>query len=216
MLVNEQQAASHDESAILHPSSRALFRFWEAMRAERAAPRRAELDLKQIRPLVPNLLIADSGVSGMAYRWRLAGTGICELYRRELTGQNMMSGWDGFEIGVMSRFLDGVVRNHQPCLLRFRFRTNLDQIIGAELIGLPILASDGRTIHVFGGVFPFREIASLAYDRIESMELSGARSIWTEHLPGDHLLSQAAHSAETHVSRPFRAFQVIDGGRHGI
>lgn len=209
MLVNEQDLPAPDATSILHPSSRTLFRFWETTRGANAAPRRVDLDLKQIHGLVPNLLVAERDERSLTYRWRLAGTGICELYQRELTGTGLLDGWDAFETGVISRYLDGVVRNLQPCLLRFRLRTDLDQEIGAEMISLPLLASDGRTIHILGGLFPFREIWSLAHGRIAGMQLSAARSIWTEHLPGDHLLPQGAETAD---NRPFRPFQVITGG----
>lgn len=210
MLVNEQLAASQADSSILHPSSRSLFRFWEASRAEKAAPTRENLDLRTIRNLIPYLLIAEFHERTGTYRLRLAGTGVCELYRREMTGSDFLMGWDSFEASVMSRFLGAVVRNHQPCLLRFRLTTDLGEVIGAEMVGLPLLAGDGRSIHVFGGIFPFREIQSLAYASIVRAELSGARSIWTEHLPGDQLLSQIQAAGG---SLPFRPFQVIAGGR---
>ena len=210
MLVNEQQAASQGDSTILHPSSRSLFRFWEASRAEQAAPRRTDLDLQQVRLLVPDMLIAERDGKTGSYRLRLAGTGVCELYRREMTGCNFLSGWDSFEAGIIARFLGGVVRNHQPCVLRFRLTTDLGQLIGAEMIGLPLLAADLRTIHVLGGLFAFRDIQNLGHGAIAGAELSGARSIWTEHLPGDQLLAQANESPG---HRPFRLYQVISGGR---
>ena len=59
MLVNDEMFESQDETHILHPSSRALFRFWETMRAERSAPLRADLDLKKICSLVPHLFVAE-------------------------------------------------------------------------------------------------------------------------------------------------------------
>ena len=210
MLVNEQLAASQADSSILHPSSRSLFRFWEASRAENAAPARTSLDLKAIRNLIPQLLIAELGEPTGTYRLRLAGTGVCELYRREMTGSDFLMGWDSFEASIISRFLGAVVRNHQPCLLRFRLTTDLGDVIGAEMVGLPLLAGDGTAIHVFGGIFPFRDIQSLAYASVTGAELSGARSIWTEHLPGDQLLSQIHDAGGSH---PFRPFQVIAGGR---
>jgi hypothetical protein len=79
MVVTGQIETSQAESQILHPSSRALFRFWEAMRAERAAPHRALLDLKQVGGLVPDLFILERDRPRHSYRWRLAGTRICEL-----------------------------------------------------------------------------------------------------------------------------------------
>lgn len=210
MLVNESHSATHDESAILHPSSRALFRFWEQMRAEHAAPRRDQLDLTRIKPLVPNLMIAAYDHAAGTYRWRLAGSGICEIYRQELTGLNLLWGWDSFETNVVMRFLAGVVHHQQPCLIRYRLMTDLGQTIGAELIGLPILASDGHTVHVFGGVFPFREIASLGYSGISMIELSGARSIWTEKLPAS---AAATPDSDIGVSTSYLGLRVIPGGR---
>jgi len=210
MLVNEPQAANQDDGALLHPSSRALFRFWEAIRAENAAPRRADLDLRQIRGLIPHLFIADYDQRKMRYRWRLAGTGICELYRCELTGGDVLAGWDSFERGVMSRFLGGVAGKLQPCVFRLRLTTDYGQTIGAEMVGLPVAAADGRAIHIFGGIFPFVDLSSVYYQQIAGLELSSARSIWTEPLPGDQLLAQTAGPPGQPAFHPF---QVIAGGR---
>lgn len=208
MLVNEDSATSQGESEILHPSSRALFRFWEAARAEAAAPDRRQLDLTPIRHLVPDLAIIERRPGTDRFRWRLAGTRVCDLYRHELTGTDVVAGWDRFESHAVGRFLVSVTGQLQPCLIRYRLITDLDQVIGVEMVGLPLRAIDGRTIHILAGFFPFREVAGLGYGRIASQELSGARSIWTEHLPGDALVRQLAEER-----RPFRAFQVIPGGR---
>ncbi len=205
MLVNEESEASQAQSQILHPGSRALFSFWEVMRAEAAAPRRSALDLRQIRELVPNLVLIEFLPATGGFRWRLAGTAVCNLYRHELTGTDALLGWDSFETDVVKRFFGSVVHRLQPCLLRFRMFTDLNQLIGAELIGLPLQANDG-SIHIFGGVFPFRETQTLGHRAISAIELSGARSIWTEHLPGDRLVSQQDQ-------RPLRPFQLIRGGR---
>lgn len=205
MLVSDDYNKNQDETHILHPSSRKLFRFWEAMRAERAAPRRDQLDLKHIRPLVPQLFITEFSPRTETFRWRLAGTALCELYRYELTGTNMLAGWDSFETDTISRFLKGTTQNLQPCLLRFRFHTDHDQMIGAELAGFPMTAADGRSTHIFGGLFSFSEIWSMEYTALTHFELSAARSIWTEPFPAEG----SAPAGATHVNRNFR---VISGG----
>lgn len=205
MLVSDELTSSQDETHILHPSSRALFRFWESMRAEKAAPRRDELDLRQIRQLVPNLFIADYVLKSRMFRWRLAGTGICDVYRRELTGTNFLAGWDHFEADTIGRFLAGTIRHLQPCLMRFRFFTDRDQVFGAEVVGFPLTAADGKTTHILGGMFTFRDAHSLGYTALTHLELSAARSIWTELLPSE----VPAGQVETPV---IRNFQVISGG----
>lgn len=209
MLVNEQPDACQGESQILHPGSRALFRYWEGIRGEESAPRRDQIDLKQIRNLVPGLAIIErtSGIS--RYRWRLAGSEICEIFRHEVTGRPVLEGWNPFERDVIARLLDGAVDHRQPCILRFRLHSDHGQLIGTEMIGLPLRAADG-SIHVFGGMFAFRDIHPISYTGIVAMELSGARAIWTEHLPGDQRINVQFREPAT---RPFRPFQVFAGGR---
>lgn len=206
MLVNDEMFESQDETHILHPSSRALFRYWESIRAERWAPSRADLDLARISALVPNLFVIEYATLARTYRWRLAGTAICEIYRRELTGTHMLEGWDSFESSVIARHLNATMTAGQPCVLRFRFQTNLDQLLGAEFMAFPILAADGVTTHIFGGLFPFRDVYSLAHAGLTHFQLSSARSVWTENLPA------AASPAGAHGA-PQRNFQVISGGR---
>ena len=210
MLVNEQSATSQAQSVIMHAGCRDLFRHWEAMRGERPAPGRSDLDLRRLGDLLPYLAIIEKNPRTGSFRWRLAGTGICQLYRQELTGGNVLAGFDAFETNVIGRLLDGVVADKQPCLLRLRFTTDLGHVIGAEMIGLPLACSDNRTIHILGGLFPFQDnVASLPHRQVASLELAAARSIWTEHLPDP---------GQTQTSRPGLrraepALRVIPGGR---
>jgi hypothetical protein len=203
MVVTGQTETSQDDSQILHPSSRALFRFWETMRAERAAPHRALLDLSRVSGLVPDLFILEPDRPRRSYRWRLAGTQICEFFRCELTGQDFFAGWDSFERETIRRLLDGVTGRLQPAVFRLRLHISPDQIVGVEMIALPLQAQNGAGIQVFGGFFPFRDISGLRYDAIAAREMASARVIWTEPLPGDRLLSGAAG---------LRNFKLIRGG----
>jgi len=189
---------------ILHPGSRTLFRYWEAIRGEDSAPNRGKLDLKKISALVSCLFIFERHPL-KGYVWRLAGTRICQLWRRELTGSPAFSGWDAFERHTTERLLDGVVTSHQPFVLRFRLFTSLGQNIGAELIGLPLRSLSGSDTHVFGALMPFHDIDTLGYDRISGIEMVTARVIWTEPLPGDRF-----PPLQRPVPQPLR---IIAGGR---
>lgn len=208
MLVNDTSELSQAESHILHPGTRNLYRYWEAIRAESAAPNRDDLDLTQISTIVPNLLMLERDHMRQTYKWRLAGTKICQLYRKELTATDALAGWDSFERDTIKKLLDTVVTSLQPCLIRFRLTTTTDQVIGAEMIGMPLHARNGSRFHVFGGIFPFRDAASIGYDGIKQMELSGARTIWTDHLPGDKLLAGMPNS-----SKAMAGLRLIQGGR---
>ena len=208
MLVNDNKELSQAYSQILHPGTRTLFRFWEKIRAENAAPGRDDLDLKQISAIVPNLVILERDHLHQTYRWRLAGSEACLLYRRRLTGTDALAGWNSYERGTLKQMLDTVVTSLQPCLIHFRLTTDRDHVLGAELLGLPIHARNGSRFHIFGGVFPFRDISDLAYDSIKHQELSGTRSIRTEPLPGDKLVAGLRGA-----NLPDGGLRLIKGGR---
>ena len=208
MLVNDTSELNRAETHILHPGTRMLYRYWEAIRAENAAPNRVDLDLAQVSSIVPNLLMLERDHMRHSFKWRLAGTQICDLYRKQLTGTDVLAGWDRFERETIKKLLDTVVTGLQPCLMRYRITTNLDQVIGVEMIGLPLHARNGSRFHVFGGIFPFRDISGLAYDAVKDLELSSTRTIWTDHLPGDKLLAGLPNS-----SRAMAGLRVIQGGR---
>jgi hypothetical protein len=202
MIADQTNTHKEPPAEILHPGSRALFRYWESIRGERAAPVRGDLDLKKIREYVPWLYIAEA--HGAGYRWRLTGGKVCEMWRRELTGTAMFAGWERFERDTAKRLFDGVTQALQPCAIRFRLMTSLGQPIGTEIIGLPLLARDG-TVHVFGAVMPFRDPTGFGYDRIATVEIASARTIWTEPIPGDTIASPRGKAAPQ--------LQVIAGGR---
>lgn len=189
MLVNDNMDSGQAYSQILHPGTRTLFRYWEKIRAENAAPNRGDLDLKQISSIVPNLLMLERDHLHQTFRWRLAGSEPCQLFRQRLTGTDALKGWDSYERNTLKQAFETVVTSLQPCLIRVRLTTDRGQAIGAEMLGLPIHARNGMRFHIFGGIFPFRDMSQLAYDSITHRELSGTRFIWTEPLPGDKLVA---------------------------
>ncbi len=204
MWLSDEIHASQGDTHILHPSSRVLFRFWEGARAEQPAPKRDALDLRSIRHLMPHLFIAEADRANRSFRWRLAGTSLCDLYRRELTGTSMLAGFDDFECQVISRFLGATVSRRQPAMLRFRFMTDLGQEIGTELAAFPIVAANDSSIHILGGLFPFREVSTLGYSAIAQQDVVGARLVWTENLPDP--VESAALAAKPKL-------RLINGGR---
>lgn len=201
MWVNEQARTSQEET--IHPLSRTLFRAWEAMRGTRSAPARQDVDLAQMRKLVPCLFIAEHRAASQDFRWRLAGTAICALLGHEVTGGDVMDGWGEFERNVIRRFLSGVSGTHQPALLRLRFTTDRGQHIVAEMAAFPLLAADGASTHVLGGLFAFPDPQLKHYDAITAQELLSARFAASEPL---------AALPEEALTQARRKFRVISGG----
>lgn len=201
MWVNEEARSSQAET--IHPLSRLLFRNWEAMRGQRSAPARQDLDLRQMRKLVPSLFIAEHCAASPDFRWRLAGTAVCSLFGRELTGTCLLDGWDKFEGNVIRRFLSGVSGTHQPALLKLRFTTDRGQHMLADMAAFPLMAADGASTHVLGGLFAFADPQLKYYDAITTREILSARFVSSEPMAAlpDESLTQAR-----------RKFRLISGG----
>jgi hypothetical protein len=210
MQTTDTIATTATPEEMLHPGSRALFRYWEAIRGEMSAPPRDWLDLKKIRGLVPFLFMIERK-PGKGYVWRLAGTRVCELWGIELTGKSALVQGERFERETIVRLFDGVVDTHQPFVLRFRLNSSLGISVAAELVGLPLRARNSGATYVFGVVMPFREISRPRHDQVTSFELSAARTIWTEPVPG----GETAQPVTSGGKNSPQAFQIINGGRTG-
>jgi hypothetical protein len=75
-----------------HPLTRELYDYWNRRRGEEAMPERSDIDPAAIRRI-----LADSFVlavePGENPRFRVAGTRICELFGRELRGEDFIGLW---------------------------------------------------------------------------------------------------------------------------
>jgi hypothetical protein len=192
---------------ILHPGSRALFRYWEGIRGEQAVPSRRAIDLRSISPYVSTLFIIERLGPRRTLTWRLAGSSIGDLFKRELTGSPVFKDWPQFERETSAKLLDGVIDTHQPCSIRFRLITPEGQRIGTEMIAMPILSSESAAVHIFGSLMTFSDIPGAGYSRVSKIELSSAKVIWTVPVPGDHV------AAGLRLPRTQPQLTLIDGGR---
>jgi hypothetical protein len=190
---------------MLHPGSRALFRYWQTLRGKMSAPPRDWLDLKKIHTLVPFMLMIERG-PGKTYAWRLAGTQVCELWGMELTGMPALTQGEKSERETVARLLDRVIDAHQPCVLRFRLNTALGKNVAAEFVGLPLRARKAAGTYVFGVIIPFRQVRRPHHDQVIGLELTAAHTIRAE--PVLDARQKPAKIAP-------QGFRVINGGRAG-
>jgi hypothetical protein len=73
--------------AALAPRVRQLRDYWDSKRRGRAVPARADIDPTEIKPLLPNLLIAELFTDPLRVRFRLAGTRVCEAFGFNIAGR---------------------------------------------------------------------------------------------------------------------------------
>ena len=81
-------------------------------------------------------------------RWRLAGSLLCRLSGREITGEEAFAGWQRFERATLKRLLAQTLGQQQPFLARLQVHLgNPMEVDGLELLALPLLdAARGTTV----------------------------------------------------------------------
>lgn len=208
---------AHDPSdadvQILHPSSRRLFRHWEALRAERPYPTREEFELAPIRDMLPDIIVVDRDHLRRSFRYRMAGSRACALFGYNLTGKDVLAPWGAFERGVLNRHLDTALREFQPCTIRIRLSAPGVEPVAAELLMLPVQMRGSDTVQLIGGMFGFRRANLEGLPAPLSLELVSSRTIWTEHR-GAPLAARSLPPAPSMPTRPrFRHLEVIQGGK---
>jgi hypothetical protein len=166
---------------ILHPGSRTLFAHWETLRAERAYPTREEFTFAPVKELMPDMILIEKDYLRGSYRFRLAGSRVCELFGRNMTSADALAGWDSFESNVLSTHFELALRDFQPVLVRMRLMTDTGITVAAELLAMPIQVRESNRVQLIGGLFSFREAKLIGHGCIRSRELVSARTIWTEH-----------------------------------
>jgi hypothetical protein len=126
-----------------HPSSRALYAYWDTLRAGRAAPERGELDPGAIRAILGDVMILEVG-GPRRYTVRLAGTRICSLMGRELRQRAFVEAFAPGDWPELYALLDSTTATATPTIANVIGETEDRRMLGLELLLLP-LRHHGRT-----------------------------------------------------------------------
>src|SRR5674476_415562 len=87
-----RRLATEQVAPMKHPSTRALFAYWNEKRGNRPAPERSDIDPAAIRyALGDTFMLAADFVDQL--RFRLAGTRVCALFCREIKGEAFAELW---------------------------------------------------------------------------------------------------------------------------
>jgi hypothetical protein len=191
-----------------HVTTRELYRYWDGLRASRTAPERSDLDPGAIRSLLGDVFLLELGGVGR-HIVRLAGTRICTLLGRELTGHSFADWFAADEWNDLYSLLEGVAETALPAVAGVVGETPDGRRLDLELLVLP-LRHRGRThTRLLGSltatVWPYwAGVAPLVCFRLVSI-----RYLRTERLPSCEDIDLLGPSIRAH-SGPLR---LIPGGR---
>lgn len=199
-------------------TSQILYAYWNDVRHDRMAPRRFEIEPSRISSILSETFILER-LDNEVYRFRLAGTRICEEFGTEFRGTNFLDSWMPGDRTTLSRHLQTITRQGGVGLVTFDHKSLTEGLVTFECILLPLIHMRD-TIDRFLGAFARVEAAAIPADeRIAVRRLRSADVIWPDGRPyallaGQHRQSPLLpHIRNARIVRSDRRqFRVYEGG----
>lgn len=188
------------------PTTRQLFAYWDKVRNGRIAPRRFEIEPAKIAALLPETFIAEcTGLLG--FRFRLAGTKICEHFGRELRGTDFLSLWNAADRDAIASLARNVFTDAAVGYGMFRAFSQTDRQADFEIVLMPLIHT-GRTINrLLGAITAIEPPFWLGAEPLARQEIVELHLHWPEGIP-----AFVTHGTKTE-GIAHRRFRVVEGGR---
>jgi hypothetical protein len=126
-----------------------LFQYWNRLRDGRRAPRRTEIEPADIKTLLGDTFILESGPRGDA-TFRLAGTRLCAIYGRELKAVRFSSLWTSKDGPMIDRLVRGVFEDKSVAVLTFQGASENNRLLALEMLLLPLDCGNGEQQRALG------------------------------------------------------------------
>ena len=147
--------------------------------------------LPRVSAFVPRLgrLMAFSGIVEHAgtpapataeadLRWRLAGSGLCRLTGREISGEEVFRGWQRFERATLRRLLAQTLEQQQAFLARLQIQLNSPmELASVEMLALPLLDGKRGMPVALLVLLPDEDPGIVAHACLETARLTSLRTL---------------------------------------
>lgn len=199
-------------------SLQALLAYWNDVRRGRLAPRRFEIEPSRIADHLPDTFILER-IDAETYRFRLAGTRMCEVMGAEFRGSDFLDHWSTSDRTTLEGQLS--IMTFQGAVGYFTFEAAAADARSAdfEILLLPLIHSPDTIDRFLGVIAPIDPPIWLGSVRLEQRQLLTAELIWPDGRPHsivERLGHQAPFLPDVRNARIVRAdrraFRVYDGG----
>jgi hypothetical protein len=130
---------------IRSPLVLALFAYWDRIRAERFAPRWADVQPGDIKPLLPYIMVLEVLADPFDIRYRIVGSAVVEAYGWDFTGETLRLPEPVAETEAWVEILGQLVARRGPCFAQYRVALDLNDTFIVDAGVFP-LSSDGASV----------------------------------------------------------------------
>ncbi|MEO1543417.1 MAG: PAS domain-containing protein [Pseudomonadota bacterium] len=199
-----------------------LYRYWNIVRGQRPAPKRFEIEPSDISDLLPETLILETQHDS-DYRYRLAGTRICELFGREFRGSGFLDQWDEPDRTTLFRRLRLIKERGAVLCFEFEIKSAHGHTAILECLMLPLQHGSRRVERFLGCMGPIADAPWIGEHEIVARKLGSFEILWPDtidaqtvdhtssNLPQDAMMPLPIRTARI-VRDKRRQFRVYDGG----
>lgn len=197
-------------------SSRILLDYWNALRAERPAPERREIEPTKIRSALSNTFILETS-NTTDFNFRLAGSHLCSAYCRELKNRSFVSLWQQKDRDAVSTLIRAVTDDCAVAVVTFEGTTSSNNTISFETILLPLFHNGSTQTRLLGGMEAFDEPYWFGSQPMVEQKITGLRLIWPDDLQNKELMTPQLEPELSVVSNAFNAnISGIPSKVHGV
>ncbi len=154
-----------------------LFSYWDALRGERAAPDRGEIEPGEIRHILADTFILEIGADRTA-EFRLAGTRLCALFGRELKARRFVDLWPEHAAPGIRRHVSTVTDETAGLVVGLVGTTEAGDTVDLEMLLLPLRHRGKPHARVLGALSPGVVPAWLGFSPVTSLATVSLRVIW--------------------------------------
>lgn len=187
-------------------TSKLLYQYWNSLRRGRLAPRRFEIEPARIAPLLPETFIVECA-GFLSFRFRLAGTRICEQFGRELRGTDFLDLWTGEDRDSIAGFLRAAVGDGAVGIVHFEGRARNRRKVAFEMLLLPLVHTGNTVNRLLGSVSALENPYWLGANPIDSFARISLES-WQPEPP----LPAAPQSQAAGANPAQPRLKVLQGG----
>lgn len=203
-----------------HRSSQILLAYWNEVRAGRLAPRRLEIEPSRIAGILSETFMLER-VDAHTYRYRLAGTRLCELFGSELRGTNFLAVLSHRDRLDIERLAATICDKGAAAVLTLEGSADSRQRLELEVVLLPLQHSGTSITRIIGVMSAATTPHWLGSERLRDVRLLRHELIWPDGRPyaliersGRQAPFAAAAPRDARKVWPERQFlRLLQGGR---
>ena len=200
-------------------TSQLLFAYWNELRGDRVAPKRFEVEPSRISSILPETFILETNETDV-FRFRLAGTRICEDFGNEFRGTDFLDLWQGEDLVAIKGLLRSIRDDGATGVGRFDCETADKRTVSFEFTILPLMHTHNHMTRMLGSICAIDHPAWLGHSPLISFQLEHLQTVWPDGRPHAVVARMERNSAfvdrePTRIRGPLQArrrFRVYEGG----